>query len=81
MNQQVSMILTLVNDLMDLAKIEQFKFTLHEGYFDLSKLIRQVCQTMRPLANDRNVKLQADFKVSFSLHANNKKEEELMSYR
>lgn len=42
MNQQVSMILTLVNDMLDLAKIEQFKFTLHEDYFDLSQLIKSV---------------------------------------
>lgn len=33
------MILTLVNDLLDLAKIEQFKFKLHEDYFDLSGMV------------------------------------------
>ena len=40
------MILTLVNDLLDLAKIEQFKFKLHEDYFDLTKMVRQSSMTM-----------------------------------
>ena len=44
------MILTLINDLLDLSKIENFKFKLNERYIDLSQLIKQACQTMKPLA-------------------------------
>lgn len=33
------MILNLVNDLLDLAKIEAFKFKLDEQYFDLVKVV------------------------------------------
>ena len=36
---QASMILNLVNDLLDLAKIEAFKFKLNEDYFDLVKVV------------------------------------------
>lgn len=57
------MILTLVNDLLDLAKIDQFKFKLHEDYFDLSQMVRHSCQTMQPLAQMKGVKLKALFKV------------------
>lgn len=48
---QSSMILNLVNDLLDLAKIDQFKFKLHNDYFDLSKMVRKAAGTMRPEAN------------------------------
>lgn len=60
------MILTLVNDLLDLAKIEQFKFILNETYFDMSSLVRQTCRTIKPLADAKGVKLHAHFKVSFN---------------
>lgn len=40
------MILTLVNDLLDLAKMEQFKFILHEDLFDLAEMVRQACKTI-----------------------------------
>ena len=56
------MILVLVNDLLDLAKIEQFKFKLHDDYFDLSKMIRMSCMTMMPLADVRGVKLSCSFR-------------------
>ena len=59
------MILTLVNDLLDLAKIEQFKFVLHEDQFDLSKIVRQSCATIKPLADAKGVKLHASFKILF----------------
>lgn len=34
------MILNLVNDLLDLAKIEAFKFKLDEDYFDLTDVVK-----------------------------------------
>ena len=48
MKQQSSMIINLVNDLLDLAKIEEFKFKLSEEYFDLSQAIDDACITMKP---------------------------------
>lgn len=35
MRQQSSMIINLVNNLLDLAKIEQIKFKLVEDFFDV----------------------------------------------
>ena len=36
---QSNMLLTLINDLLDLAKIENQKFHINEQYFDLNKLV------------------------------------------
>ena len=33
------MLLTLINDLLDLAKIENQKFHINEEYFDLNQLV------------------------------------------
>ena len=33
------MLLNLINDLLDLAKINSFNFKFHENYFDLKELI------------------------------------------
>ena len=36
---QSNMLLTLINDLMDLAKLETLNFKLNEDFFDLPELI------------------------------------------
>ena len=40
MAYQSNMLLTLINDLMDLAKLETLNFKLNEEYFDLPLLIK-----------------------------------------
>ena len=37
---QSNMLLTLINDLMDLAKLETLNFKFNEEYFDLPELIK-----------------------------------------
>ena len=75
------MILTLVNDLLDLAKIEQFKFVLHETHFDLAKMVRQSCQTMKPLSDVKGVKLHANFQIRLHMDQKLKDESEEMSQK
>lgn len=40
------MIINLVNNLLDLAKIEAIKFKLVEDFFDLGEAIEEACLTM-----------------------------------
>ena len=43
LNQQVyslSMMETLINDLLDLAKLENNKFTIHKDYFDPIEVVQ-----------------------------------------
>ena len=40
MAYQSNMLLTLINDLMDLAKLETLNFKFNDEYFDLPQLIK-----------------------------------------
>ena len=41
-----TMLLNLINDLMDLAKLEKMKFSLNNDYFDLTKTIKGAFGTL-----------------------------------
>ena len=67
------MILTLVNDLLDLSKIEAFKFHLNNEYFDVVKVVGQVTDTLQPMVDIKKLVLVTTFKVvlrneNLSLH-------------
>lgn len=46
-SHQSSMLLTLINDLLDLAKLETMNFKFNEDYFNLSEVINQAYETMK----------------------------------
>ena len=46
-----NMLENLINDLLDLAKIENNKFTLNLNYFDLTETIEQTLKIMEFQAN------------------------------
>ena len=41
-----TMLLNLINDLMDLAKLEKVKFSLNNNFFDLTKTIKAAFGTL-----------------------------------
>ena len=43
---QSSMLLTLINDLLDLAKLETMNFTFNDEYFNLGQLIENAKDTI-----------------------------------
>ena len=51
MSSDASIILNLVSDMTDLAKLENGKFTLNQQFFDFASLLRGTCQTMKPCAD------------------------------
>jgi len=53
----ITMLLNLINDLLDLAKMENSKFTLNEEYFDLNKTILQAFEVVGFLAAEKNITL------------------------
>ncbi|HZM75692.1 MAG TPA: PAS domain S-box protein [Candidatus Limnocylindrales bacterium] len=53
-------LLSLINDLLDLAKIESGKVEITPETIDYHSVVRDVVQSMRPLAEQRGIKLTAD---------------------
>ena len=51
------MLMTLINDLLDFAKIENQKFTINESYFSLNNLIQRAFKTVEIQAINKNISL------------------------
>ena len=54
-------LLSLINDLLDLAKIESGKIDIKIELVSCRELIEQVASTLRPLAHAKNLELEARF--------------------
>ena len=63
MAYQSKMLLNLINDLMDLAKLETLNFKFNEEYFDLPELIKQAFKTVQCQANKKKIRLIHDFSI------------------
>ncbi|WP_159879762.1 MULTISPECIES: ATP-binding protein [Aquitalea] len=50
-------LLQLLNDLLDLAKMEVGKMDYHFGHYDLTHCLREACDEMTPLAGNRNIRI------------------------
>jgi signal transduction histidine kinase len=51
-----TMLLNLINDLMDLAKLEKMKFSLNNCFFDLTKTIESAFGTLSYFGKQKNIK-------------------------
>ncbi|MDO8429612.1 MAG: HAMP domain-containing sensor histidine kinase [Candidatus Daviesbacteria bacterium] len=60
-NSTTSQMLELVNELLDVAKIEAGKFQIVKQSNDLKSLIEERVATLLPIANKKNIQLQAEF--------------------
>ncbi|PKG38698.1 response regulator [Psychromonas sp. Urea-02u-13] len=63
-------LLTLINDIMDLSKVEAGKLTIHNEPVSLELLTRNLTKMFNPIADDRGlnflIKIADDIKSSFS---------------
>ena len=51
-------LLSLINDILDLSKIETGKMTVHAESFDVAESLQQICHTIEPLLGKNNNKLE-----------------------
>ncbi|MDZ7261707.1 MAG: PAS domain S-box protein, partial [candidate division KSB1 bacterium] len=52
-------LLKLINNLLDLSKIEAGKMEVHDSYFSIKELIQSNLDTIKPLCDDKGLKLEA----------------------
>ncbi len=60
-HQSAEHLLALINDVLDLAKIEARKLVLHPAEFDLPEFVRAIEHVFQPRARDKNLLLETAF--------------------
>jgi signal transduction histidine kinase len=58
------LLLDLINDILDLAKLEAGKMEIHPTPFQIQQLILELCDIVRKLAEDKNIHLYAEVEPS-----------------
>ena len=56
-----TMLLNLINDLLDLAKIENSSFNLNSSYFNLVEVIQKSIDTLDFQVSQKNIKITSEF--------------------
>ena len=51
------MLTNLINDLLDLSKIDSLNFNLNEDYFDLIEVVSMAVKTVQYSSNKKNIKI------------------------
>ncbi|MBE5926287.1 MAG: response regulator [Lachnospiraceae bacterium] len=59
--------LGLLNDILDMAKIESNKIVLHEEYYELQEFLDYLNAVIKPLFDSRNINFQMNIKVDDDL--------------
>lgn len=60
---QSNMLLTLINDLLDLAKVETMNFQFNEEFFDMNQLITQAYDTVKYQAASKKISIIKEYLV------------------
>ena len=60
------LLLDLINDILDLAKLEAGKMELNLSTFSIQHLVQELCDMVRALAEDKNIQLQTEIPPGLS---------------
>ena len=57
------MLITLINDLLDLAKLETMNFTFNDEFFNFNELISQAFDTIKYQASLKNIQILTEYEM------------------
>lgn len=60
------MLLTLINDLLDLAKFETMNFKFNDEFFNLNEVISKAYDTMKYQAAQKKINIIKDYQIRIS---------------
>jgi len=67
-------LLALINDILDLSKIESGKMTIHQESFDVTELIEEVVSAMKPIAAKNGNSIESRYPADFgTMHSDSMK--------
>lgn len=72
-------LLELINDILDLSKIEAGRVELKPEWFDVAALIEEVVASIRPLADNKQLQLSVDAEPALNLRADRLRVREILS--
>ena len=61
-------LLSLINDILDISKIEAGKIDLSCEYFDLKELIEEIIATFDTMANEKNIEIERDIPKNINVY-------------
>lgn len=60
---QSNMMITLINDLLDLAKLETLNFSFNDKYFSLNDLVDKAYDTIKYQAQEKKIKVIKEYQM------------------
>jgi signal transduction histidine kinase len=72
-------LIDLINDILDLSKVEAGKMKLEREIFNIDEMIDETISSMKPLAKNKNIDLVEDIRiVNSEIHADRKKIKDIL---
>lgn len=71
-------LLGMINEILDMSKIEAHAMKIVKSTFPISRSITEVCNILLPLAQKKNVKLEASMQYDFDIFADYQKIQQIL---
>ena len=71
-------LLGMINEILDMSKIEAHAMKIFKSTFPVSRAVTEVCNILLPLANKKNIKLESSMQYDFDVFADYQKIQQIL---